>query len=531
MQNIKVLDCTLRDGGYINNWEFGIDGIYNIVGRLKKANIDIIELGFISDDAQNDIDRTYFKNTSFASELITQINHNQVFIKQRSKFVVMAIYGTCSIDNIKDEDAKLIDGIRITFRKHEMKDALEFMKKVQNKGYNVFVQPTAISDYTVDEISELVKKVNEINPYALSIVDTYGFMEMKRLKLFFNVVDALLNKDVIIGFHAHNNYQLAFANAITLLEIRTNRTIVIDTTLYGMGKGAGNLNTELICRFLNINYNKNYDVDHLCELINIYIEGIRRKESWGYDLIYFLAAQNNCHYKYPKYLINKGNLNIVDMNNILSKVDQSQGINYQEDKIEYLYKQYLSNEINDEEYIFLLKKKLSDLDVMLLAPGRTLIDEKNKILEFIENNNPIIISVNHYYKEFDLGYIFISNSIRFGQLELNHSEVNDSEVQIIATSNISSVVIDIDYRINYSRIVDDENVLDSSGVAILSLLNNLGKRNVFLAGFDGFGQGENFYDKRISKRNIVDENDKVANAILKYDNLNIKFITTSIYDV
>ncbi len=128
--------------------------------------------------------------------------------------VAMIDYGTCNIDNIQPRQETFIDGIRLIFKKEKSNAALEYATLLQAKGYLVFLQMVSITSYSDQNMIDFITKVNSINPYAVSIVDTYGLMHKEELLHYFLLLDHGLNKNITIGYHGHNNFQLGYANAI-----------------------------------------------------------------------------------------------------------------------------------------------------------------------------------------------------------------------------------------------------------------------------------------------------------------------------
>lgn len=136
------------------------------------------------------------------------------------------------------------------------------MPKNSKKGYKVFVQPMVSLNYTDEEFLSLIQLVNHIKPYAFYIVDSFGMMNKKNLIRLFYLVEHNLDESIWIGFHSHNNKQLAYSNAQCLIDTQTARNLIIDSSIFGMGRGAGNLNTELIVEYLNDNFHENMQSIH-----------------------------------------------------------------------------------------------------------------------------------------------------------------------------------------------------------------------------------------------------------------------------
>ena len=233
MGKIKLLDCTLRDGGYVNDWRFGYTNIVSIFERLVDANVDIIEVGFLDERRPFDIDRAIFPDTKSADKIYGSLD------KKNTLIVGMIDYGTCSIENLSPCDESFLDGIRVIFKKGKMHPAMEFCRQVKALGYKVFAQLVSVTSYTDEEMLELIQLVNDVKPYAVSMVDTYGLIDSEWMLHIYKLLDDNVDTQIGIGFHAHNNFQLGYSNALAFLKYEGKHDIVVDGTLYGMGKSAG----------------------------------------------------------------------------------------------------------------------------------------------------------------------------------------------------------------------------------------------------------------------------------------------------
>ena len=176
MKKINLLDCTLRDGGYVNDWNFGHSVITGTYKRLDAAGVEYIEVGFLDDRRPFDINRSIVPNTKGYDIIFEHVEKKQAIP------VAMIDFGTCSIENIEDCEHSFIDGIRVIFKKEKIEQALPFCKQIKEKGYRLFIQAISITAYSDMELLEYVQKINEIKPYAFSIVDTYGLLDKRKLK-------------------------------------------------------------------------------------------------------------------------------------------------------------------------------------------------------------------------------------------------------------------------------------------------------------------------------------------------------------
>lgn len=529
MKKISLLDCTLRDGGFLNDWNFGYVTSNSIFRRLVKSNIDIIEIGFINDKVSFDIEKTINPNTKSFDEIF------KFQEKGQSNVVAMIDYGTCSLDNIALKEETLIDGIRVIFKKKDMIAAINFCHELKNKGYKVYTNPVSITTYSDREMLDLIELINNLKPSAMSLVDTYGLLHKDRLFRYFYLLDNNLNKEIAIGYHSHNNFQLAYSNSIELLNIKTDRNIILDSSLYGMGKTAGNCNTELLAMYLNVNFDKKYDIPEILNVIELDILKYTKEFSWGYQFPFYLSALNDCHPSYVKYLEKKNMLPVKDIYAILQNLDEEKKLSFNEQHVEALYQEYMKSSIDDKAVYSKLKDLIYGRQILLLGPGVSIKTQQNKITKYIETNNPLVISVNNINTNFYTDLIFISNPKRFDQY-LNSNLLSDNIGKLIATSNIKDAMQKTNYILNWDSLKSSDTIVGESSLYILlKILIKLQVNEVFLAGFDGFSKyAKNYYNKYQqfyhSQENISQFTNAIIEQLTEFQKfVKIEFLTDSIY--
>lgn|SRR5574344_678242 len=326
---IKILDCTLRDGGYVNDWDFGIDNIKNITNSLNMAKIDFISCGFLT-ETNLGIGKSRYR---YANELKNFIPQDKY-----SEFIGLITFGKYNINDIPVCKDCTLDGNRVIFKKNQRFEAIDFCKKIKEKGYKLLINPMCTSDYNEKELIELIENINEIEPYEMTIVDTLGLMQKEQLTNLFNIFNDNLNNNIAIGFHSHNNLGLSYENAKHLIEISSTRDIIIDSSLYGMGRGAGNLQTELITNYINQKEQK-YDINKIKNIIEKEIMPIYKKTPWGYSEPYMLSAKNACHPNYATYLIKENITSTNEINLILSQIPKEKKSDFDKELIAKISKQ------------------------------------------------------------------------------------------------------------------------------------------------------------------------------------------------
>lgn len=522
-----LLDCTLRDGGYINDWNFGHNNLISIFERLAEANVDMIEVGFLDERRNFDINRSIVPDTDSMNRIYGHLD------RKNSIIVGMIDYGTCSLKNIKPCSESFLDGIRVIFKKNLRKQAFEFCNELKKLGYKVFAQLVSVTSYTDDEMLDLIKLANEVNPYAVSMVDTYGLMHQNNLMHFFNLLNDNLNPEINLGYHAHNNFQMGYANCITMLSTQTERTIIVDGSLHGMGKSAGNAPLELLAMHINHSYGTRYNISQILEAIDSNIFQFYKCASWGYNMFYYLAASNDCHPEYVAFLSSKRTLSVKSINEILGKLEGERKLLFSKEYIEQLYTHYQDREINDSEDVSKLKALLSDKQLLIVGPGSSMQSENDAVQKYISEKSPVLISINYIPKKIKLDYVFLSNSKRYVQMA---TDLYHSDFKIIATSNVTCSKGSFDYTINVSPLLDlNAEIIDNSFVMMIKLLIRAGIKNVALAGFDGYSKNIDNYANPIMEYSFAKEKADFLNTytidFIKdvSDKISLDFITKSKY--
>jgi 4-hydroxy 2-oxovalerate aldolase len=293
-----------------------------------------------------------------------------------------------------------------------------------------------------------------------------------------------------------------------------------------MGRGAGNLHTELIANFINDDFKREYDIDRILQIYDEHLHIFRDKYNWGYSLPYFLSAVHKCHPNYGTYLINRATLPVTDIGVLLTKIPEDKKRFYSEELINALYVEHISNIINDSAVYEYLKAIFTNEEILLLGPAKSLITHAQTILDYIGAHNPVVISVNHIADRYPIDFAFFSNRKRFNERQSN--------IQLILTSNIKYSGNDA-LIVDYTKLCNQQGKFsDISILLLLSLLHRIGCTSVSLAAFDGYSGKDDYYDKSYQNTFwgdwIVELNAAVKKAIKMYSrHMSINFITPSYY--
>lgn len=530
MGDVRLLDCTLRDGGYVNDWNFGYHRLVSIFERIVDANVDMIEIGFLDERRPFDINRSIMPDTESAAKIYGNLDRKKTMV------VGMVDYGTCSLEHIQPCTESCLDGIRVIFKKHLREPAMAYCAELKKKGYKVFVQLVSVTSYEDDEMMDLIRLANQVRPYAVSMVDTYGLMHQDNLKHYFHLLDKDLEPDIGIGYHAHNNFQMGYANCIEMLSHQSERMMLVDGSLYGMGKSAGNAPIELIAMHMNEHYGKNYQTSQLLEAIDTDIMNFYSHGAWGYSMFHYLAASNDCHPSYVSGLVEKRTLSVKSVNEILGRLQGEKKLLYDPEYMERLYKEYQDVDVDDRKEVRLLHDALCNRKVLLLGPGSSILSMEGKITDYLEKEHPAVFGVNFIPSAFPIDYLFLSNAKRYLRLSGVLAQ-GKLPFRVIATSNVTKTSGRFDYTLKYSSLLDeDADIIDNSFLMLLKVMVRLGVKKIALAGFDGYcGREKKNY---ISQDMEYDFSDVQAKKLNRYvasvldglkTELDMEFITDSLY--
>lgn len=535
MKNVKILDCTLRDGGRIINCAFPNSQIKDIAYRLADANIDIIEVGFLRDAKSVN----YQGNSTF----FTDVDQIRPFVnrKKDTMYVAFIDYGMFDFSTLKPYDGTSIDGLRIGFTRknfeNDHEEILECLAEVKQKGYKLFVQGVNSLGYTDRELLGIVDIVNQIQPEGFGIVDTYGAMYMDDVDRLYTIVDHNLDENIAIDFHSHNNYQLSFAFAQEIIRLSNGkREVIIDGTLNGMGKCAGNLNTELLVDYLVRKRNYDYDFDAILDIIDDHIYNYHLQHQWGYSIPALMGGIYRSHPNNIIYLTEKFRLATKDIKYIISMIDPDKRMRYDYDNIQRLYQEYNHVKVDDKENLALLERILKGKKILLLMPGQSISQYKDEILKKIEAENLFVITVNFRDETFDK-----YSELAFWGSQKRYEHYTDlrKEVTSLITSNIESDKED-DIIVNYDSFVDrTQEYSDNASLMLMRILQRVGIVSYYVAGFDGFTVNGSYYNKTdFSEERFRSQyesiNKGVAHQLSMFaDSLkhpeDIQFVTPSIY--
>jgi 4-hydroxy 2-oxovalerate aldolase len=507
---IKILDCTLRDGGYNNDWKFGERFINLVTSNLTRSKVDIIELGYLSSKEDHFEGRTIF---NVRSQYINYINKSL-----EQDYALMINHGEADTTTIKSQIDKSII-IRYAFHTDDYINALESCKNLISEGYRIFLQPMVTINYSKNEFINLIIWSNENNPEALYIVDSFGSLTLSKLNDLLSTILEFASPNIQLGLHSHDNKGLSLTLASKFIEFTNSNKIngVIDSSILGMGRGAGNLRTEQLIDLIEQEFKSKYFLSPIYAVIDEYFINNVRKITWGHSLIMLISANYNVHPNYAIFLDDLGLLDHNDLDEIISKIPSDKKARFDKNYISTLYKAYITKRAVENDVIL----KINDRKVFLIAPGNSFIS--NQVIE--KNNDDLVMSVNFIPEKIDVDYAFFSKAKR-----LNTNSVTSN---IVITANIDSrelrhhleandlglTIVDIGKLMN-----EIAGVEDNAGLMAIKLLVKSNVKEIVLVGFDGYSERENYlsestYSVGHSLNRIKELNEGISKGILLFSEL------------
>lgn len=535
-KKVELLDCTLRDGAYIVDAKFGVPAIKGIIKKLQDANVDIIECGWLKNAPHE-------KGTSFfhvPKELEAYFSKRR---RNDAVYVAMIDWDRYDLRNLPVNDGKSLDAIRVVFPHGKHREGIEVGKQIAQKGYKVFFQAANTLAYSDDELIDLAREMNQVMPVAVSVVDTFGAMYHEDLERIVAVLDKNLNPEIKLGFHSHNNQQLSFALTMHFVELlqSAQRDCIVDSSLCGMGRGAGNATTELVANYLNRYRHGNYDMNQIMDAIDMYMSYFQEKYNWGYSTPYFIAGMYCCHVNNIAYLLKNHRTNAQDMRNIIESLSPEERRKYDYDLLEEKYIENQNRIVQDEKVLEELEELWKDREILLIAPGKTSESEKDIVKHYISENQPVVIGVNAVNPSYKFDYLFIINTVRYNYAQEIYPQ-QFLETKKILLSNIKTEPNENELIINFNRVVKRGwEHFDNAVINMLRLLDKVHVKRVQLVGFDGFKHqyNESYADVALPTLNPDNKWDELNSEIMDMfkdfreatkETMSVRFLTKSLFD-
>jgi len=278
-KNHKIVDCTIRDGGLVNNWDFSVEFVQHLYKCLNEAGVDYMEIGYKNSPkllkGSESSGPWRFLKDDFLQDVIEE--------KQTTKLSALVDIGRVDVNDILPREKSLLDLIRVACYIKDVDEALELVQLFHERGYESTLNIMALSNVKENQLIEAFKMISHSVVDVVYIVDSYGSLMPNDIQYLVKMFQKHLPSKRL-GAHMHNNLQLGFANT---LAAANQGVELLDSSVYGMGRAAGNCPTELLVGLLK---KSNYSLRPILDMIEKYMIPLRNIEEWGYLIPYMITG-------------------------------------------------------------------------------------------------------------------------------------------------------------------------------------------------------------------------------------------------
>jgi 4-hydroxy 2-oxovalerate aldolase len=275
----KIVDCTVRDGGLVNNWDFSVEFVRDLYNSLDEAGVEYMEIGYKNSPrllkGSENAGPWRFLDDDFLRKVIPE--------KRRTKLSALVDVGRVDENDILPRSESLLDLIRVACYARDTAKAIELATLFHERGYETTINIMALSNVMDNELTEALQMISDSPIDVVYIVDSYGSLDPDDIRYLVEKFRRGL-KNKRLGVHTHNNMQLALANTLTAAEMGVE---LLDASVYGMGRAAGNCHTELLLAKLS---KSDYNLRPLLGMIERHMVDLRRREEWGYLIPYMITG-------------------------------------------------------------------------------------------------------------------------------------------------------------------------------------------------------------------------------------------------
>ena len=519
---LNLLDCTFRDGGYYNNWNFSTSLANNYLKTISKTSIQYVEIGFRGILFKNKNKGKFWYSTKYTVSKLKKYKNIKLGVMINASDYILK---NGSIDKksleINFKDKKIIDFVRIAFHIPEYKNAIDIGKILKSYNYLVGLNLMQISRCNKTYLNKITKKIKGLNPHVFYIADSLGDLKSKKLLEITKIIRKNWSGD--LGIHAHDNLKLALKNTIYAKKLGYKW---LDSTILGMGRGPGNTKTEQLLRTLKLQDGKvqlnNFIKKNFKKFFHFY--------KWGTNKYYEFSAKNNIHPTFVQEMLSDDRYASKDIQNVLKRIKNS-----------YFYNPNILDNFNKRIKINYSKHNMSQIilknKVLIVANTNNFKNNIKKIKKFISLYNPSIISLNPNTNidSEKIDYIIACNDIRIYADLKKYLNINSRIV--LPFRNIDKNILKklkknkfINIESNFFSHTDFR--FDNNSIFLpkklsmpyaLSICDLKGVKEIYLAGFEGY---KNNILKRKEIQQLLSKFLKIKKRVKK-----INFLTKSLYKV
>lgn len=500
---MKILDCTLRDGGYYTEWDFSKEVVNTYFDSFNQLPVDYLEIGYRSNPMKEYLGE-FFYCPDYVLQNAKTLSNKKLVIILNEKDVrpehVPALLQPCK---------GIIDMVRIALDPQQLGRALKLAEAIKKEGFEVGFNVMYMSKWKQDKtFLEEIKHVGPVADYFY-MVDSYGGVYPEDVKEIIGIVKE--RTDCTLGFHGHNNMELALINSLTALE---HGAEIIDATVTGMGRGAGNLKTELLLTALNARQDLSVNFNALSNVVDAF-EKLQQHYGWGTNLPYMVSGANSLPQKDVMEWVTR---RFYSFNSIIT------ALHNQKEKVQD----------NQKLPVFTPEKKYKK--VVIIGGGPNATSHQHAVKEFIQNNaqDCCVIHASSKnagdYQDVSVDQFFCLVGNEGHRLEHVFKNLNRFNGQCVLPpyprkmgTYVPSAIMDKSFELESISFTDK--LKDSHTALALQTALTLGAEEICLVGYDGYQQ------KAITQmeRTLSDENESLFSAFQKHTNMSLRSLTPTGY--
>lgn len=526
---MKILDCTLRDGGYYNRWDFDDEIVTQYLKSVSLSGIDVIELGLRNFEKDEFLGPFAYTTERFLNQL--ELPDGPLYgVMVDAKTILNESSGINQAVDwlfVPAEESK-IGLVRIAAHFNEVHATKEIVQKLKCLGYKVglnLMQAGGKSSEVIADKAKLISGWKQID--VLYFADSFGNMDDKEVARIVAALKRYWSGE--LGIHTHNNMNLAVSNTLVAKDAGVEW---LDATITGMGRGAGNAQTENLLALLDEEQAK-YDPSAIYELVIRYFEGLKKEYGWGSNLLYFLGARNDIHPTYIQTLLSNTHYGIDELVGAINYLSCIDGTNVYSSSLLDSALDLIGplGEISGESS---LHRLFLDREVLIVGGGASVLRYNIAISDYVSAFNPIVLSVN-ISEVFDASFFdyccithnikYLSESEKYKSLStplilpkhrFTEGELNEISKQKIYDFGFDSSSKTFEVREKFSSSPYDLTSAYALAIAICGKA-----KNISLVGFDGYDEGD------IRQQEMID----LLSQVGEYYNEDIRSLTPTTYPV
>lgn len=511
---IKFIDCTLRDGGYYNNWDFQPELVADYLNAMQAINIDFVEIGFRFSanegfkGAHAFSTDEYVRSLQIPASLLDKIGVmvNGADLLPKDKTQEFHSFQKKILNRLfKDKADSPVTLVRIACHAHEFENCMPAVKWLKKKGYIVGINLMQIANFSDEEISLLASRTDINSVDILYFADSMGSLNPERTK---GIVKALkIGWKGELGIHAHDNMGQAIANTVEAVGAGANW---VDSTVTGMGRGPGNAQTEYLI-LTSLGNQKKSNPTKLFEVVRKYFKPLQNLCGWGTNPYYYLAGKFGIHPTFIQEMLADSRFSDEDIIAVIDQLKIEGGKNFNKNTLTNALNFYSGEPIGSWSPFDVIQGR----EVLILGAGPSITRHRNAIEAYIKKNKPFVIALNTQRILLDdlIDVRAACHPVRLmadfqEHLQLNHPLIAPASMlpEKLRHLLVGKKMLDYGIEINEGSFNFKDKYCSLStplvaGYALAIGCNGRASR-ILLAGFDGYGEG----DSRTSEMNILFRN-------------------------